>query len=73
VEQCDGKLDYMIATAGTGITNTGISRKLKESIPNVTVVGVDPVGSILALRGKRTRPHHHQQAQDNHARNGCAR
>lgn len=49
VEQCGGKLDYMIATAGTGGTMTGISRKLKEAIPGVKVVGVDPQGSILAL------------------------
>lgn len=49
VDQCGGKLDYMIATAGTGGTMTGIARKLKEAIPNVKVVGVDPQGSILAL------------------------
>jgi len=49
VEQCEGKLDYMIATTGTGGTMTGISRKLKESIPSCKVIGVDPQGSILAL------------------------
>jgi len=36
-------------TAGTGGTISGVARKLKERIPNVHVVGVDPVGSILAL------------------------
>ncbi|CAD7970558.1 unnamed protein product [Amoebophrya sp. A120] len=49
VNQTDGKLDYMVATAGTGGTITGLSRKLREEIPSVKIVGVDPKGSILAL------------------------
>jgi len=49
VEQVDGKLDYMIISAGTGGTMTGIAKKLKEKIPNVKIVAVDPYGSILAL------------------------
>jgi len=48
-EQCEGKLDMVIISAGTGGTLTGIARKLKEKIPNVKVVAVDPVGSILAV------------------------
>ena len=39
----------VVAGAGTGGTISGISAKLKEHNPNVQVVGVDPVGSILAL------------------------
>ncbi len=46
---CDGKLDACVITAGTGGTLTGIARKLKERLPNIKIVGVDPVGSILAL------------------------
>jgi cystathionine beta-synthase len=46
--QTEGKLDYIVMTAGTGGTITGISRKLKEKNPNIQVIGVDPVGSILA-------------------------
>jgi len=47
-DQCDGRLDYLVATMGTGGTMTGISRALKEHDPNIKVVGVDPPGSILS-------------------------
>merc|ERR1719428_2595119 len=49
IEQTDGKLDYMIMSAGTGGTLTGTAKKLKEAMPNCQVVGVDPYGSILAV------------------------
>ncbi|TGZ58932.1 hypothetical protein CRM22_009349 [Opisthorchis felineus] len=42
------KLDLMVVGAGTGGTVTGLSRKLKEKIPNCVIVAVDPEGSILA-------------------------
>jgi cystathionine beta-synthase len=48
LRQCDGKIDVVVASAGTGGTISGIARKLKERLPNVRIVGVDPVGSILA-------------------------
>ncbi len=51
VAQTDGKLDYCVMTAGTGGTITGVARKLKERIPGVKVIGVDPEGSILAGPG----------------------
>jgi len=35
-------------SAGTGGTITGVAAKLKQKLPNVIVVGVDPNGSILA-------------------------
>ena len=38
----------IVVGAGTGGTITGIARKLKEKLPNVIVVGADPVGSLLA-------------------------
>jgi len=41
-------LDMVVVGAGTGGTITGIAKRLKEEIPNITVVGVDPNGSILA-------------------------
>jgi cystathionine beta-synthase len=46
--QCDGELDVLVAGAGTGGTISGIARKIKEKLPHVVVVGVDPHGSILA-------------------------
>jgi len=47
-DQCEGKLDYVFIGAGTGGTLAGISRKLKEKDPNIKVIAIDPVGSILA-------------------------
>jgi cystathionine beta-synthase len=51
LDQTDGKLDYCVMTAGTGGTITGVARRLKERVPGVKIVGVDPVGSILAGPG----------------------
>lgn len=48
LQQCDGKLDMLVASAGTGGTITGIARKLKEKCPGCRIIGVDPEGSILA-------------------------
>ncbi|XP_076975122.1 cystathionine beta-synthase [Tamandua tetradactyla] len=48
LQQCDGKLDMLVASAGTGGTITGIARKLKEKCPGCKIIGVDPEGSILA-------------------------
>jgi len=48
IEQTDGNIQHMVMSAGTGGTMTGISKKLKEKIPGITIVGVDPRGSILA-------------------------
>jgi cystathionine beta-synthase len=48
-EQCGGKVDMLVAGAGTGGTISGIGRRLKELNPNIIIVGCDPEGSILAL------------------------
>jgi cystathionine beta-synthase len=37
-----------VAGAGTGGTLSGTARRLKELLPNIIIVGVDPFGSILA-------------------------
>lgn len=38
LDQCDGKVDYVVIATGTGGTLTAIGRKLKEKIPNVKVI-----------------------------------
>ncbi|MCA9641299.1 MAG: cystathionine beta-synthase [Polyangiaceae bacterium] len=52
IEQCGGKLDALVATAGTGGTITGIARVIKQEIPGCKIIGVDPEGSILAGPGE---------------------
>jgi cysteine synthase A len=48
VEQLDGKpLDILIAPVSTSGSIMGISRRLKEAYPNLSVVAVDAVGSII--------------------------
>lgn len=49
IQQCDGKIDMLVLGAGTGGSMTGISYKLHEQCPSCEIVGVDPVGSKLAL------------------------
>ena len=48
LDQCEGRIDAVVISAGTGGTISGIGRKLKERLPGCVVVGVDPHGSILA-------------------------
>jgi cysteine synthase A len=43
----DGKVDILVAGAGSGGTIMGISSYIKEKNPDVKVVLADPVGSIL--------------------------
>jgi len=52
IEQCGGKLDAVVMTAGTGGTISGVARLMKRELPNVEIVGVDPEGSILAGPGE---------------------
>ena len=40
-------LSMFVAGVGTGGTITGVAKKLKEKLPNIKIIGVDPFGSIL--------------------------
>ena len=47
-DQMEDKLDYLFIGAGTGGTISGVGKRLKERIPTCKLIGVDPVGSVLA-------------------------
>jgi cystathionine beta-synthase len=46
-EQTGGKVTDVVISMGTGGTITGTAQYLKEKNPNIRIIGVDPVGSIL--------------------------
>ncbi len=48
----EGKVDVYVATAGTGGTLTGTAKYLKERIPNLRVVAVEPLSSPLLSEGR---------------------
>src|SRR5690606_2600540 len=54
-EQLDGRIDIFVAGVGTGGTLTGTARYLKEKIPGLRAVAVEPEGSILC--GGQPGPH----------------
>ncbi len=58
-EATDGDVTHFVCGMGTGGTISGAGRYLKEQNPNVQVIGVDPVGSVLANyfhKGEMTTP-----------------
>ncbi|MAG20932.1 MAG: cystathionine beta-lyase, partial [Candidatus Marinimicrobia bacterium] len=47
IEEMGDNLSMVVIGVGTGGTVTGVAKRLKEELPDVTIVGVDPHGSIL--------------------------
>ena len=55
-EVLGGKVDAFVASVGTGGTLTGVARYLRERLPDVYVVAVEPAGSPV-LSGGKAGPH----------------
>ncbi|MFF2888932.1 cysteine synthase A [Paenibacillus sp. NPDC057967] len=56
MDQCEGRLDAFVATAGTGGTITGTGETLKALVPGLYVAVVEPMGSPV-LSGGQPGPH----------------
>jgi cysteine synthase A len=56
LDAVDGRLDAFVAGVGTGGTLTGVGEVLKEKVPGVRVIAVEPAKSPV-LSGGNARPH----------------
>lgn len=56
LEQTDGRLDVFVAGVGTGGTITGVGEALKQKVPGLRIVAVEPARSPV-LSGGKARPH----------------
>ncbi len=56
LDAVDGRLDAFVAGVGTGGTVTGVGEVLKDKVPGVRVIAVEPAKSPV-LSGGRARPH----------------
>jgi len=56
LEATDGRVDAFVAGVGTGGTITGVGEILKEKLPGIRVVAVEPAKSPV-LSGGKARPH----------------
>ncbi|WP_029151005.1 cysteine synthase A [Microbacterium indicum] len=52
IADTDGEVDIFVAGIGTGGTITGVGQALKEKVPGVKVVAVEPADSPLLTEGK---------------------
>ncbi|MBJ6361602.1 cysteine synthase A [Paenibacillus sp. GCM10012307] len=52
LEQMEGQLDAFVAPAGTGGTITGTGEVLREALPDIRIVVIEPQGSPVLSGGK---------------------
>lgn len=56
LQDTNGQIDALVAGVGTGGTITGVGEVLKQHIPSITIVAVEPEGSPI-LSGGKPGPH----------------
>lgn len=58
LETLNDNVDMVVIGAGTGGTFTGIAKKFEKRVPKCQVIGVDPVGSVIADKESKDAGQH---------------